>query len=73
LYIYNNGYRCNHYCILLCWISPWTWPKKVRNMWQFYHMFVYSYYVYCIYSAVVGIITVTCLTARKVDNLKFVF
>jgi len=40
LYIYNNGYYYNHYCTLLCWMPPWTWPKKVETcgavFWNYY-------------------------------------
>jgi hypothetical protein len=61
LHIYDIS---NHYCIFLCWVSPWGWPKRAETC----RISTCLYVIVSNYSAVV-IYMVTCLTARNMYNL----
>jgi hypothetical protein len=64
-----HSYNINdHYCILLCWILPWGWPKEAetcRRITTCLDIIVYNH------SAVVGIYMVTCLAELNMNNSKF--
>lgn len=62
---------CNinsHYCIFLCRIPPWRWPKKAETCRRIPTSLSITV---SDYSAVFGIYMVTCLTARDMINFKF--
>jgi hypothetical protein len=54
LYIYDMS---NHYCIFLCWIPAWRWPKKADRGRR---VNTCLYVIVLNYSAVIGIYMVTC-------------
>jgi hypothetical protein len=64
LHIYDIS---SHYCIFLCSVPPWGWPKKAKTCRRFT---TFLYILVSNYSAVVGIYMVTYLTARNMDNFK---
>jgi len=58
----------SHYCILLCWVPPWRWPKKAKTCRRATQSL---YNIVSNFSAVVLVPTMTCFSARNMDNFKF--
>jgi len=58
------------WCIFLCWLPPWRWPKKAETCSRFA---LCLYIIVSNYSAVVGVYAVTCHTAWNMDIFKFLF
>jgi hypothetical protein len=67
LHIYDIN---SYYCIFVCWIPSWRWPKKAETCGRIttpLYITLSNYYIFA------GIYMVTCLTARNTDNFKFYY